>query len=224
MSTTTTSSTLKIKVCGMKILENIQEVSMRSPDYLGFIFYKKSPRDVSTLTDLAKKVNALALPKHVKKTGVFVNASIEEIHSKMKLWSFDALQLHGSEPPEFCKKLKDNYPNIEIFKVFGIKDQFDFSTLEVYEDFIDYFLFDTKGPEKGGNGFVFDWSVLSDYSSKKPFILSGGIGINELEKIKQLLKTNLPVYAIDLNSKFEINPGLKNTQQLDTFFDRLKNN
>ena len=206
---------LKIKVCGMKHLENIQEVAALSPDYLGFIFYPKSPRDfegeIPEISDT------------IKKTGVFVNADLDFVVEKVNKYNFKAVQLHGSETADYCLKLKQQVPAIEIFKVFGIKDRFDFSALDAYEGIVDYFLFDTKGKEKGGNGYTFDWSVLKQYKSKTPIILSGGLGIQELNKIEQILKTDLPIYALDLNSKFETEPGLKDTELLKEFINRVQN-
>ena len=206
---------LKIKVCGMKHLENIQEVAALSSDYLGFIFYPKSPRnfegEIPEISDT------------IKKTGVFVNADLDFVVEKVNKYNFKAVQLHGSETADYCLTLKQQVPAIEVFKVFGIKDRFDFSALNAYEGIVDYFLFDTKGKEKGGNGYTFDWNVLKQYKSKTPIILSGGIGIQELNKIEQILKTDLPIYALDLNSKFETEPGLKNTELLKEFINRVQN-
>ena len=115
----------------------------------------------------------------------------------------------------------ENTDVIEVWKVFSIKDEFDFEILQPYEGIVDYFLFDTKGKEKGGNGYTFDWSVLNNYPSKTPFILSGGIGLDEIEKVKEILKTDLPIYAIDVNSKFETAPGLKNIEELEIFKEKL---
>ncbi len=197
----------------MKYQENIEAIASLQPDYLGFIFYEKSPRNFTG--PIAE------LPAHIKKTGVFVNASIDFIVKKTKEYGFKAIQLHGDETSHFCQELKQKleslYDKIELFKVFSIKDEFDFSTLNPYEGIVDYFLFDTKGKEKGGNGYTFDWSVLANYSSKTPFILSGGIGLEEIDKIQAILKTNLPIYALDVNSKFETQPGLKNIDKLIEF-------
>lgn len=212
---------LKIKVCGMKFPDNIQKVASLTPDYLGFIFYPKSPRnfegDIPEVSDT------------IKKTGVFVNATIDFVLTKVKQYGFKAIQLHGSETAAYCSDLKKHCirqfgteTKIELFKVFGIKDTFDFSVLKEYENSVDYFLFDTKGKSKGGNGYAFDWSVLQNYPSNKPIILSGGIGVDELDKIEQILKTDLPIYALDLNSKFETEPGLKNAELLKEFFERLE--
>ena len=106
---------------------------------------------------------------------------------------------------------------VEIIKVFGIKDEFDFSILEAYEDVVDFFLFDTKGKERGGNGVTFNWQVLNKYTSKKPFFLSGGIGLEEVDEVNKILKTDLPIYALDVNSKFETKPGLKSIGDLKKF-------
>ena len=189
----------KIKICGMKYSENILEVSQLLPDYLGFIFYEKSSRFFDG--------EIPEISESVKKVGVFVNATLEEIKSKIKKYDLDLIQLHGNETPEFCSNLKQE--SIEVIKVFSVDDDFDFQILEAYENVCDYFLFDTKGKLHGGNGFTFNWQILEKYKSKKPLFLSGGIGIEEIEKIKTL---NLPIFAIDVNSKFETEPGLKNVQ------------
>jgi phosphoribosylanthranilate isomerase len=194
---------MKLKICGMKYPKNILEVGALLPDYMGFIFWEKSARYFEgTIPEL---------PKSIKKVGVFVNASLDEILEKIKTYDLQAVQLHGQESVEFCENLKKNTPKlIDIIKVFSILDTFDFAELKPFENVCDFFLFDTKGKLPGGNGTTFDWKVLENYPSTKPFFLSGGIGIEELNSINEILKTNLPVYAIDVNSKFEIEPGLKN--------------
>lgn len=214
---------LRLKVCGMK--HNTAEVANLQPDYLGFIFYEKSLRNY----DLEK---IPLLPLGIKKVGVFVNAELDFVSEKINQFNFDVIQLHGTESLEYCKEL--NYKidkrlidigqgtRIEIWKVFSIKNQFDFSILGDYEAVVDKFLFDTKGKEKGGNGYTFDWSVLKDYNSQKPFILSGGIGLEELAAVNELQVTDLPLYAIDVNSKFEDKPGLKNISLLNSLFKEFK--
>lgn len=198
----------------MKHSENIQKVGLLQPDYLGFIFYPKSPRNFE-----GEQPN---ISETIKKTGVFVDATIDFILAKTKKYNFKAIQLHGNESPEYCKKLQKALKEIEIFKVFGIKDSFDFELLKPYEAYVNYFLFDTKGKQKGGNGYAFDWSILKKYNSKIPIILSGGIGIEELQKIEEILKTELPIYALDLNSKFETEPGIKDIEELKKFINRIK--
>jgi phosphoribosylanthranilate isomerase len=192
-----------IKICGMKYPDNILEVGSLLPDYMGFIFWEKSARYFDGVIP--------HLPKSIKKVGVFVNETVEIILDKVLLHDLQAVQLHGQESVIFCQELKKRVPKeVEIIKVFSIIDSFDFDILKPFESLCDYFLFDTKGKLPGGNGTTFDWKVLENYPSTKPFFLSGGIGLEELEAVKQILKMNLPVYAIDVNSKFETAPGLKN--------------
>ena len=194
---------------------NSAEVAQLQPDYLGFIFYKNSPRDFedNSIPELAKRI---------KKVGVFVDEKVEVIVSKIEKYKLDAIQLHGHEAPEVCRLLKSTKK--EIIKVFSIKDDFDFSVLSNYEDVCDYFLFDTKGKLPGGNGYTFNWDVLKDYPSYKPYFLSGGIGLKELEKIKAFKESSASkyCYAIDVNSKFEIEPGLKHIEDLEKFKHELQ--
>jgi len=199
----------------MKYADNMIEVSQLQPDYLGFIFYDKSPRFFTGTIP--------SLPKSVNKVGVFVNASIEEITQKVNTYSLDAIQLHGNESPEFCEACRAELVSashpVEIIKVFSIKNDFSFDVLKRYEEVCDYYLFDTKGKLPGGNGYTFDWGVLKNYPSTKPFFLSGGIGLEETESILAFLKRPESKYchAIDINSKFEIEPGLKNIELLNKF-------
>ena len=193
--------------------ENIQQIAALQPDYLGFIFFEKSARNFTgEIPEIASTI---------KKTGVFVNASFDFIQQKIKQYGFKAVQLHGEENPEFCQKVKAL--NVEVFKVFSMKSNFDFSILKPFETSVDYFLFDTKGENPGGNGFVFDWEILKKYNSEIPFILSGGIGIQEVDALKDLMQFNLPIYALDINSKFEIQPALKNAALVNEFIDKIKN-
>jgi phosphoribosylanthranilate isomerase len=200
---------MKLKICGMKYPENILEVSQLLPDYIGFIFWKKSSRYFDSEIP---KIN-----KSIKKVGVFVDSTSEEIISKIKKYDLNVIQLHGNENPEFCRNLK--MENIEIIKVFSVNDDFNFSILEPFENTCDYFLFDTKGKLPGGNGITFNWQILQHYKSTKPFFLSGGIGLDDIKNIKKL---NLPIYAIDVNSKFEVEAGLKNIELLKSFKNNLQ--
>ncbi|MDI6050167.1 phosphoribosylanthranilate isomerase [Flavobacterium sp. XS2P24] len=197
---------MKLKICGMKYPDNILEVGSLLPDYMGFIFWEKSARYFDGVIP--------SLPKSLKKVGVFVNENTEVILAKAQKYDLQAIQLHGQESVAFCQDLRENLKQvqIEIIKVFSVDDAFDFEVLKPFEAVCDYFLFDTKGKLPGGNGTTFDWKVLEKYPSSKPFFLSGGIGMEEMEAVKEILKTNLPLYAIDVNSKFEIEPGLKNIE------------
>ncbi|WP_296317317.1 phosphoribosylanthranilate isomerase [Winogradskyella sp. UBA3174] len=196
---------MKLKVCGMKYKDNIKAVANLQPDYLGFIFYKKSTRHFNT--------SIPELPNTIKKVGVFVNENLETVLKKINEFNLQAVQLHGSESPEYCATIKD----IKVIKVFSIKDEFNFDALQPYENVCDYFLFDTKGKLPGGNGYTFNWDVLNNYPSTKPYFLSGGIGLNNTEKIRDFKKSEASkyCYAIDVNSKFEIEPGMKNIEELE---------
>lgn len=203
---------MKLKICGMKYSTNINEVANLQPEYLGFIFYEKSSRFFDgTIPNL---------PSSIKTVGVFVNASLETIMSKIATYNLNVVQLHGQESPEYCRELRLHVTKkLEIIKVFSIKNNFDFSILKAYENHCDYFLFDTKGELPGGNGYTFNWSVLKDYPSTKHFFLSGGIGIDEIEKLKAFKTTKAATFchAIDVNSKFEMEAGLKNIELLKKF-------
>ena len=198
----------------MKYPKNILEVGSLLPDYMGFIFWDKSARYFDGVLP--------NLPQSIKKTGIFVNASKEEIVAKVLKYDLQAVQLHGHESVAFCQKLKNTLAkSLEIIKVFSVDSTFDFDQIEPFETVCDYFLFDTKGKLPGGNGTTFDWKVLEQYPSQKPFFLSGGIGWDEIDLVKQILKTDLPIYAIDVNSKFEIEAGLKDKEKLDRFKQKI---
>lgn len=221
---------------------NTAEVAALQPDYLGFIFYDKSPRNFEGAIP--------ELPKSIKKVGVFVDEAIDVIIQKIKKFGLDAIQLHGNESPDYCKLLKRHYEKlsdevissketdcrvltknvrtrndrpIEIIKVFSIKDELDFSQLQPYEDVVDYFLFDTKGKLPGGNGYTFNWDVLKDYPSTTPYFLSGGVGLEEINNVISFLQREESkyCYAVDINSKFEIKPGLKTIEKLERFKSSL---
>jgi phosphoribosylanthranilate isomerase len=198
------------KICGMKYPNNIIEVGSLLPDYIGFIFWEKSARFFDETMP--------SLPKSIQKVGVFVNASLEEITEKITQYDLQLIQLHGNESVDFCKKLKSK--NIKIIKVFSVNHDFDFQRIKEFETVCDYYLFDTKGKLPGGNGITFDWEILKKYISDKPFFLSGGIGIEEIEKLKTL---NLPIHAIDVNSKFETEPGLKDIERLKDLKFKIHN-
>lgn len=212
-----------MKICGMK--HNTQEVAALQPDYLGFIFYEGSPRDFDG--------EIPTLPKGIKKVGVFVDAEIAFAKAHIEKHQLDIVQLHGNESPEYIQTLKTacqaepveaSVPvsnAVEIWNVFSIKDTFDFNRLTPYESLVDAFLFDTKGKAKGGNGYTFDWEVLKNYPSQIPFVLSGGIGLEEIEKVKEILDSDVPILALDVNSKFEDRPGKKNIETLKHFTSRL---
>ncbi|WP_407557425.1 phosphoribosylanthranilate isomerase [Winogradskyella sp. 4-2091] len=202
---------MKLKICGMKYKDNIEAVANLQPDFLGFIFYDKSARNFDSIIP--------DIPKSIKKVGVFVDEKLETVKEKINKFNLQAVQLHGNETPEYCAQIN----NVEVIKVFSIKDEFNFDVLQPYEKACDYYLFDTKGKLPGGNGYTFNWNVLNHYPSTKPYFLSGGIGLNEIESVLSFLqrKESQYCYAIDVNSKFEIEPGLKNIEKLEKFITQL---
>ena len=202
---------MKIKVCGMRDSNNILELIKLKPDFVGFIFYKKSKRFVADFPQIK-------FPKNIKKVGVFVDESIEKVLKKVTHYQLDCIQLHGNESYQYCKELRNSElvsENFEIIKSFSVDDNFNFDVTKTYEKVVDYFLFDTKGKDYGGNGIKFNWDILKNYKGKVPFLLSGGItkedGI-EIKKIK-----HHAFEGIDVNSGFEFKPGLKNIDDIKEF-------
>lgn len=210
---------LKLKICGMKFPDNIKEIASLNPDFLGFIFFENSKRnfDIDSIPEI--DIN-------IKKVGVFVDATIEFIVEKIKKFQLSYIQLHGNEDESFCldikRYFKENQLDVKIIKVFSIDDNFDFTEMNKFE-MVDYFLFDTAGVLRGGNGVKFNWEILNKYSSNKYFFLSGGIGIDDVNEIKKIMNSDLcsKLFAIDVNSKFEIEPGLKNKIVLQEFKKQL---
>ena len=198
----------KIKVCGMKYGDNIKEVAALAPDYMGFIFYPKTKRYVGELDELLLKDLG-----DIKKVAVVVNTSVAEIEEKVKRYGFDYVQLHGDETAGFCKELKEK--GIHIIKAFQVDDAFDFKLVDAYKPYCDFFLFDTKSKGYGGAGKSFNWEVLKRYDNEIPFFLSGGIGLENVEEIKKLKGLN--IHALDINSRFEIEPALKDTDKIKEF-------
>lgn len=198
-----------LKVCGLKYPENIKQVAALKPDFMGFIFYPQSKRFVGD--DFLMP----AISPEIKKVGVFVDETASKIIDKIDEYKLDLIQLHGNESPEFCEVFNHLIP---VVKAFGIDESFDFEKLELYKNRCSYFLFDTKTKEHGGSGKTFDWTLLEKYIGTTPFFLSGGIGLDELEKVQSLpaeqAGSKFKVYGIDVNSKFEIEPGLKEIEKL----------
>lgn len=202
----------------MKYHDNILAVAGLQPDYMGFIFYPGSKRF------LTEKIPELS--ENIKKTGVFVNLPVSEVIERIKEYDLHAVQLHGEETVPYCEELllaleqpNEGRKKIEVIKAFAIDADFDFETLESYQQVCDFFLFDTKGKDRGGNGIAFDWELLRGYAQKKPFFLSGGIGLETSGGLQLFLGSGIGknCYAIDVNSRFEIEPGLKDIEKLKMF-------
>lgn len=194
---------MKIKICGLR--DNFLEVAALKPDFLGLIFYEKSPRFVPQNVDNKLKQKTFGS----QKVGVFVNESEEKILEIIKEFNLDFVQLHGSETPDFCEKIREKIP---VIKAFGISSKEDLFAAKKYYQSVDYLLFDTKTSGFGGSGRKFDWSVLREEEIQKPFLLSGGIDLDVLDEIKALKIKNL--VGVDLNSRFEISPTLKDIESL----------
>ena len=206
---------MKLKVCGMKYPDNVSAVAALLPDYMGFIFYKPSKRYCDeTLSPTFVK----SLPNSILKTGVFVNESLEEVVRICTEYGFKAVQLHGHETPDFCLACKK--AGLEVIKVFHVGETMDWSILEPYKKVADYFLFDTKTPEYGGSGMRFNWDLLKEYDNEIPLILSGGIDASIFSELNSLETVN--IYALDVNSRFELEPGLKDVKRVEKFVESIK--
>ena len=192
----------------MRDAQNIRDVEALGIDWIGMIFWPKSKRYVAEVPSY--------LPEHLKKVGVFVDSTLDDILQHISDYQLDIIQLHGQESPDFAKALKPH----TIIKAFNIEKADDLLQTEKYKGIADYFLFDTKGKMAGGNGQKFDWSVLTAYQGKTPFLLSGGIGPEDTESVKSFHHPRC--IGIDLNSRFESEPGFKDINQLKTFINKLR--
>jgi len=215
---------LKIKVCGLRDIQNINEIIALEPDYVGFIFYDKSPRYIGAKNiEIAK----LDIPYSINKTGVFVNASHNEVINAIAFYNLKAVQLHGNESVDYCRLLKDELETsklntTEVIKAISINDSVNFNNYNAYIPFTNYFLLDTSTVLKGGSGNKFNWSLLLNYNLNHKFFLSGGIEPNDAIEIINIDSPML--VGIDINSKFEISPGLKNTSLVKTFIKEIRDN
>lgn len=190
---------MKIKVCGMCDPRNIAAVAELKPDFMGFIFYKKSPRYVGALSP--ETVKAISAP--IKKVGVFVNEEMAIIEQKIEEYGLDFVQLHGDESVEFCCALK---------KRCGVIKATSIARAPRYEKEVDYLLFDTPTPHYGGSGQRFDWTELDNYTGDTPYLLSGGIGVEHAAEVRAVNP-----FAVDINSRFETQPGMKDVELLKKF-------
>ena len=202
---------MKVKICGLR--DNFEEVLELKPDFVGLIFYPKSPRYVGESQNDALKRK---LTSTTKKVGVFVNADYETIVRTADEYHLDAVQLHGGESPQLCEMLRRDFV---VIKAFSIATAEDLQRVEAYEGVVDYFLFDTKTVGYGGSGKKFDWQILQSAKINTPFLLSGGISLDDVSIIKNLKINNF--VGVDLNSKFETAPALKDIEKLSQFMDIL---
>lgn len=204
---------MTIKVCGMRDPDNIRQVdAIAGVDWMGFIFFPKSSRNVTAVPSY--------LPQHCQRVGVFVNAPVEDIVSRVQAFGFHLVQLHGDESPAFCHTLRTHLPDeTRIIKMIQVASEADILRTEAYAEAVDYFLFETKCVGYGGSGQQFDWGILQHYHSKTPFLITGGIGPEDAEKVKAFQH---PQFAgIDLNSRFETSPAVKNATLINDFIKKL---
>lgn len=220
-----------IKVCGMRDGANIREVAALGVDWIGMIFYPKSPRYVrmipsgaGIIPDRAAEGEASLLEK-VKRVGVFVDDMPQNIVTRAYNYHLDLIQLHGHETPTLIRNLRatldpDIRPGVKFIKAISVGSADDITQCEPYEGVVDYFLFDTRCTTMGGSGQQFDWTVLNAYKGHTPFLLSGGIGPDDADRVKAF---NHPqCVGIDLNSRFEVEPGVKDIDKLRTFVNEVK--
>jgi len=205
---------MKIKVCGLKQPENIKAIAALNPDYVGFICYGRSPRYIDAL----EAAVPASIAENIQKTGVFVNEEAATINLLIDKYGFDTIQLHGDESPEFGAAFRNR---VTVIKAFGVDNDFNFDQLQAYANKVDYFMFDTKTSGYGGSGKTFDWGILNNYKLDIPFFLSGGISLDNINEVKNIIHPQF--YAVDLNSRFETEPGVKDLEKLKNAFDIIRN-
>lgn len=204
-----------IKVCGMREVANICEVAQLGIDMMGFIFYPHSPRHVTV------SVPRTVADKNLQRVGVFVNATIEDVLQMVESYDLDAVQLHGSETAVYCQMLRKRLDaSKRLVKAISVAGAEDVRKYREYVGVVNLFLFDTKCKTVGGSGEQFDWTVLMQYDGDVPFLLSGGIGPDDADRI--LAFRHPKCVGFDLNSRFELEPGVKDVERLRTFIRKIK--
>lgn len=207
---------MKVKVCGITTLKQLQQLQKLDVDYAGLIFYEGSKRYAhEKLYSLKSEIRAL----EIKKVGVFVNAGMGFLKSLIQYYRLDAVQLHGDETPQVCEELRKRTEVIKVFRVGNATKDID-KLIAPFQQVCDYFLFDTDTAAYGGSGKHFNWAILKKAAINKPFFLSGGIGPEDMGKLKRFKHPDL--HAIDVNSRFEVRPGLKNMDAVKTFVNAFK--
>ena len=200
-----------VKVCGMTDSDNILKAVDAGADIIGMIFYAPSPRCIHSVP---------AIPCNIRRFGVFVNDSIDHIVTTVEAYRLHGVQLHGSESPDYLTALSRHLPNAEIAKVLSISTAEDFEKADDYASVASMLVFDTKCASYGGSGVKFPWSLLESYHGKIPFLLSGGISPADAEAISKIKHPKM--LGIDLNSRFELSPGIKDINKLKLFISQVK--
>lgn len=200
---------LKLKVCGMADRQNLEDLINIKPDFIGFIFYQKSPRNINEPEII------LSVPQTINRVAVVVDKSLQEIENIIKNYNVNVIQLHGNESPDFCNQV--NNLGVKTIKAFAVDNNFNFDIIKNYNT--NYYLFDTKGEKVGGNGTKYNWEILKQNKIDKPYFISGGITLNDAQELKNNFSD---VFAVDINSKFEIKPGFKNIAAIEKFKNNIK--
>ena len=219
---------MKLKVCGLTKINQIQELISLNTNFLGFIFYEKSPRFVLNHLSL----DEISEINHQGKVGVFVNETVEKLTEISEKSNLNFIQLHGDEDENFIKDLRKNVKKeVKLIKVFRVGETFNFQ-FSIFNSLVDYFLFDTDSKAFGGTGKTFDWQILNEIEIPIPYFLSGGISLENIKNLQNFVKVNMSEnktltklntpFALDINSKFETEPGIKNLEKIKTFKSLLK--
>ncbi len=208
---------MKVKVCGITSIEQLNDLQEIGVDYAGFIFYEKSPRYVGTHLLTGDQVKKAGLS--IQKIGVFVNADIKQILKMVDEWGLDMVQLHGEESPVFCENISNHVKTVKAFRV--NEQELISYKIAPYQNAVDYFLFDAMGEQYGGTGNQFNWDIIAAANISKPFFLSGGIGPSDISSIHSYAANDMNCFAVDVNSKFELQPGKKDMNLVKSFYGSL---
>lgn len=207
---------MNVKVCGITTVEQLQQLQQLGADYAGLIFYEKSKRYAwKKLQEQKSKIQNLT----IRKVGVFVNADMEFLKSCIRDFGLAAVQLHGDETPAYCEALQNEAAVIKVFRI-GEETKTVNDLIEPFQDVCEYYLFDTDTAGYGGSGKRFDWTILENTTVNKPFFLSGGIGLEAINNLKGFQHPHF--YAVDINSRFETAPGIKDMQKVELFINAFK--
>lgn len=202
-----------VKVCGMREPENIRAVERCGADWMGFILYPRSPRFVDSVPDY--------MPQSCKRVGVVVDMQTDDVVMAQQRFGFDIIQLHGHETPDYCQHLRQALPDgVLLMKMIAVSGADDIVRTAEYEPFVDYFLFETKTPQLGGSGTKFDWNLLNCYQGTRPFLITGGIGPDDDEELWRFSHERFA--GIDINSRFETAPAMKDVRSINDFIQRIK--
>ncbi|MBO4822637.1 MAG: phosphoribosylanthranilate isomerase [Prevotella sp.] len=229
-----------VKVCGMREAENLRQVGELGVDWIGLVFCPDSPRLVKQrrarggfypdYSSLATKISELgglpalaAVENKPRRVGVFVDDMPQNIVTRVYNFYLDIVQLHGEESPVMIDNLRRTLADIrpvKVLKTIKVDGKEDFAKCKEYEGMVDYFLFHNKCQQGGGSGEQFDWNILDAYDGNVPFLISGGIGIDDVERIKAI--SHPQFMGVDINSKFEIEPGLKDVEAVRLFMEKIR--